>query len=487
MTDVRDTPRGGRPASDDVVLGRYRLVDRVAEAAGTSFWRAYDDRLRRAVGVRFMPLDSPRARILRDAALRASQVTDRRAVPLLDIVEDSPTGQLVIVTEWLVGTPFGDYLASRNGGRLPPREAATLTLEVARFLAAADAAGVEHGRIRPNSVMITDAGEVRVRGLGVDRALYGVEPAGDAALADVHGAGAVLFAGLTGRWPGPEEINRLPGVPTIGQGKVPWPSRVVADVPADLDQITARALRSTSPPKGLSRFGTVAEVATALAATLTEPLRPPAGRRHGRRQRQLVSVTVAVVAIMGLALIGMAMIKGLGGDPLNIARAARPSQTASALPPTSAASTPAGPEIPIVSAVDFDPYGDTKRENPKLVPLAIDAKPETAWTTVRYKAGDLGGKPGVGLLVDLGAPRPVSAVELRLVGNGSDVSLRASDDPTLPPEKFISMAEVTGANSTLTLRVPTAVTTRYLLVWFTQLPPVNGYYQAGIADIRVRG
>jgi len=421
--------------------------------------------------------------MLRDAALRASRVTDRRAVPLLDIIEDSATGQLVIVTAWLVGTPFGDYLASRRGGRLSPREASGIALEVARFLSAADAAGVQHGRIRPNSVMITDSNEVRIRGLGVDRALYGAQPEGDPALADIHGAGAVLFAGLTGRWPGVEMIDRLAGVPTIGQDKIPWPSRVVADVPADLDQIAARALRTTAPPKGFTHFGTVAEVAAALAATLTEPLAFRA-RRHRRHLRQLVSISVAIAAIVGLVILGMSMLQGLGGDPLNVARAARPSLTASAAATTAA---PAGPKIPIVSVVDFDPYGDTKRENPKLVPLAIDGKIATAWTTVRYKAADLGGKAGVGLLVDLGAPCSVSAVALRLVGNGSDISLRATDNPTLPPEKFTSLAEVTGANSTLTLRLPSPVVTRYLLVWFTHLPPVNNFFQAGIAEIQVLG
>ena len=88
---------------------------------------------------------------------------------------------------------------------------------------------------------------------------------------------------------------------------------------------------------------------------------------------------------------------------------------------------------------------------------------------------------------DLGAPRPVSVVELSLVGNGSDVSLRAGDDLAKAPKKWTSMSEVTGAGDSLVLRVPAPVTTRYLLVWFTQLPWADGAYQGGVSNIRVRG
>jgi hypothetical protein len=193
---------------------------------------------------------------------------------------------------------------------------------------------------------------------------------------------------------------------------------------------------------------------------------------------------------VGLAALGVDLIQGAASPPLT---APRKVLTAPAAPSTSAAPTPnqpaAGGEktIPIVSVKDFDPYGDTREENPRQAPNAIDGDPSTAWRTVRYKSADLSGKPGVGLLVDLGAPRPVSVIELALVGNGSDISLRAADTLTKPPEKWTSIKEVTGAGDTLVLRVPVPITTRYLLVWFTQLPWADGAYQGGVSNIRVRG
>ena len=49
------------------------------------------------------------------------------------------------------------------------------------------------------------------------------------------------------------------------------------------------------------------------------------------------------------------------------------------------------------------------------------------------------------------------------------------------------MAEVTGASNTLTLRVPTPVTTRYLLIWLTTIPANGSSYQGGVAEVKVLG
>lgn len=487
MTDTATTRTGGAPCPDDVVLGRYRLVDRVGDTAGTTVWHATDERLARAVSLRFVPLDSPTAPLLRDAAVRASRVSDRRAVAVLDIVEDADSDQLVVVSEWLRGTAFGDYLAARQGEPLPPREAAALALEVAQFLAAAEAVGVTHGRVRPNAIIVTDAGEVRVRGLAVDQALHGAELGIDPALADVHGAGAVLYAGLTGRWPGDLDAEHLPGVPAVNGGRTPWPSRVVADVPGDLDEIAARAVQTTQPPKGLGHFSSVADVEAALAASLVSAPAPPARTSWVRPVVRVTAVVVAALAALGLAGLGVSMIRGLGGSPLVVPRAADPTTPAPTQPTPSTRPTAAGETLlPIVSVRDFDPLGN-KKENPDLAPLAVDDDPVSAWRTVSYKRANLSGKPGVGLLVDLGAPRPVDAVQLRLVGVGTSLRLLATDDPTADVTTFQTLAEVQNAGSLLPLRVPRPVTTRYLVVWITGLPSVDGRFQGGIADLKVMG
>ena len=485
MAGRTTTREGTTPAPDDVVLGRYRLVDKLADTAGTALWRGQDERLRRPVSVRFTPLDHPLAERLHQAALRASHVTDRRTVHVLDAVADTASGSLVVVTEWVTGTSFAEQLAARRGEPLTPREATTMALEVARALEAADREGVTHGHLRPELVMVSDTGDVRVRGLGVEQVMHGVEPGDDAALADVHAVGAILYAGLTGRWPGATGVDGIPGVPLLRGGLTPWPSRVVADVPRHLDEVAARALQTTEPPRPDGHYTSVGEVLAALSASLTGPALAPVVPRR-RTGLRVASVLVAVGCATGLAYLGLQLALGLGGAPLTVART--PVLSSAPTSPTAVPTASTGDSVlPVVSVTDFDPFGSTRQENPKLVPLAVDADPSTAWLTVHYKAADMSGKPGVGLLLDLGAPRPVSAVELRLVGNGTDLSVLATDDPRARIDTFTSLAQVTGAGQSLVLRVPRPVTTRYVVIWLTSLPSADGSYQGGIADVRILG
>ena len=485
MAEETTTRAGTTPTPDDVVLGRYRLVDKVGDTAGTALWRGYDERLRRAVSVRFTPLEHPHASELHQAALAASHVTDRRTVHVLDAVTDATCGCLVVVTEWVAGTSFAEQLVDRGGEPLPARAAATMALEVARALEAAGREGITHGHLRPELVMITDTGDVRVRGLGVEQVLHGVEPGADPVLADVHAVGAMLYAGLTGRWPGPTAVDGIPGVPPLRGGRTPWPSRVVADVPRDLDEIASRALQTCDPPRPGGHFTEVEEVVAALTAALAVPAPAPVAPERRTRLR-IAGVVVALACAAGLAYLGVQLMLGAGGAPLTVSRpAVTPSPTSAS--PSSIGAASAGDQVfPIVSATDYDPFGN-KQENPTLAPLAIDADPTTAWLTVHYKATDMSGKPGVGLVLDLGAPRPVSAVALRLVGNGTDLAVLATDDPTAKFDTFTPMAQVTGAGQALTLRVPRPVTTRYVVVWLTALPAADGSYQGGIADVHVLG
>lgn len=481
----RKQSRAGKvPAPDTRLLDRYRLVDRVGDGAGSSVWHAFDERLKRPVTVRLLPLDDPRSDELRDRAQAAARVFDRRAIPILDVVDDPDTGLLVIISEWVDAATLSEFLLARGEVTMPPVEAATLSLEVARYLAAVHAAGQAHGHLLPDSVMIGEDGEVRIRELGVYLALYGVYPETSPELADVHAAGSVLYATLTNRWPEPETVDGIPGVPMV-ENHAPWPSRVVADVPEPLDQICARALLTTPTPKNLTAFDTVEEVVDELSAIVALPGTSRSPVRPGRTFLRIGSVFVFAAAAVGLAALGISLMLGLGSSPLFVPRAEVATPSPSPKPTVVAPITEKS--VPILAARDVDPYGNNN-ENPDEAPLAFDGDLTTAWHTVVYRQPDMSGKQGVGLLFDLGAARQVSAVQLHLVGSGSDISVGASDDAALAPEKFQVLAQATAAGSELRLRLLKPITTQYILVWFTRLPPSgSGGYQSGIADISILG
>ncbi len=96
------------------------------------------------------------------------------------------------------------------------------------------------------------------------------------------------------------------------------------------------------------------------------------------------------------------------------------------------------------------------------------------------------------MIVDLGEVATVDSVRLTLVGEGTDVELRAApEDQTSAPseaDSFDQVASQSGAGTTVELAPDEPVQTRYLLIWFTSVPEVStDHYRGGIADIEVLG
>jgi hypothetical protein len=188
------------------------------------------------------------------------------------------------------------------------------------------------------------------------------------------------------------------------------------------------------------------------------------------------------VAVILVVLTGGWLVLGMltGGDEV---ATTEPTETpsASSSPTTS---TPPKPRIyRIADARDFDPLGNGE-ENPGRVQYAFDGDKNTAWRTVTYYTKDLG-KPGVGVLFDLGAARSIGAVGLNLVGNGTDLQVLTSNEAGTDPNDFELMAQATEAGESVRLKNPDPVSARYVLVWLTGLPQVDGGWRGGIREIRI--
>ena len=123
------------------------------------------------------------------------------------------------------------------------------------------------------------------------------------------------------------------------------------------------------------------------------------------------------------------------------------------------------------------------------MPNVLDGDTETTWRTRTYlNRPNLGGlKPGVGLVLDLGAVQPVGAVTIRLVGRGTHLELRAANTPGERGADF-DLVHATEGNSQLrTIRLSEPRQTRYLLIWLTSLPRVGqAEYRGEISEIVVR-
>ncbi|WP_432558183.1 hypothetical protein [Granulicoccus sp. GXG6511] len=514
-----------------LLRGRYRLEELLVQRPDTQTWRAIDVLLARPVRVHLLPADQPNDALLA-AAKRAAVATDFRVLRVLDatipadpgVVDESWLGPF-IVCEYAPGQSLEDLLA---GGTLSTLEAAWLVREVADALSGMHARGLHHQRLSPATVVVTTAGHVKIVGFLVEAELVpGHETLRDPEAADVLALGRLLYAALVGRWPG-GSWHGLPAAPTDSAGQIRPLRDVQASVPPSLDQICDRIL-SPSPRDGATRLRTAAEVSAALSRVLgtadaaedleqrvrisvaanadptlvnripqsyapTAHLKPahvdawnaeqtantPVPRTQSTRPRRAVPWRRILAAVVVLAVIGVLTAVGL-----------RLSHWAAPGAPAGTAATGPATQWPVVAAHDFDPEGNGE-EHPNQVSLAFDGDPATSWTTMNYFEAEIGNKTGVGLVFDLGEVRDLSRVELDLDAAGTTVEVRvpaagADGAATSPPGstgewRAVGTAERTPMATTISLVEP--VETRYVLIFFTELPAVGSAFTGGIAEAR---
>ncbi len=460
------------------LAGRYRLVDQVTAGNGWILWKAIDETLARPVSVLTFAAGFPRIREVMTAARAASRLSDPRMAQVFD-VEDAG-GQPYIVLEWVGGDSLTDLLDS---GPLDPALSCSLVFDVARAISGAHALGQAHLRLTPDSLRWTRGSGIKITGLGIDAALAGDSltsaAAHDPAMTDTLAIAGLLYAALTGYWPG-EEPTRLPAAP-FSDGLVCTPRQVSADVSSALDSLITRVLlqRPTRQGPPIQSPGEFADALAVVAppAPLPEPA-PPAppgyGGRGGyggygpdpndpgawalpdrgpggtapyqppsaapgyggpqypgaqytgaqyaapnqgrRRAGGANRVGLAAVLVVVLAVIAVAVWM------LGFRKPGTPTAGSSTQPPSSSSASAAGAALTPVSDTTFNIYGSPagNTENQSTAPNAIDGSMSTAWSTSYYfDHANFGGlKPGTGLLLDMGKEVRLSQVEVLFSAQG---------------------------------------------------------------------
>lgn len=147
---------------------RYELRERRRSGGAGAAWTAYDREDGRTVVVTVLadlataPADAERAE--RAARAAAGLPSHPHLAPAGEVVHDDASGTVFTVTGPPAGRTLEDVLAVDG----PPDAARAVewAAQVCAGLAAAHAAGVVHGRIRPAAVEVGADGAVRVLGLG---------------------------------------------------------------------------------------------------------------------------------------------------------------------------------------------------------------------------------------------------------------------------------------------------------------------------------
>jgi hypothetical protein len=161
-------------------------------------------------------------------------------------------------------------------------------------------------------------------------------------------------------------------------------------------------------------------------------------------------------------------------------------------PAATGSPTPARSARPVTlrpaRAVAFGPAGTGQSDNPQRASLAIDGNPATSWQTDWYTTSHFGNlQAGTGLLLDMGHRVTIATAQITLGSTrGADLQLRAGRSAV--PSALRPVASAANAGGTVRLRLARPVHARYLLIWFTSLPPdPAGTYQAKVYNVRLRG
>ncbi|MEV1048348.1 protein kinase family protein [Streptomyces sp. NPDC049916] len=517
------------PASPDLhsghkIAGRYRLEECVTRLDGFSSWRAVDEKLRRAVGVHLLPAAHPRARSVLAAARSSALLGDPRFVQVLDAVEENDL--VYVVHEWLPDAV--ELTAVLAAGPMEAHDAYQLVSQLSQAMTAAHREGLAHLRLTPGAVLRSSTGQYRIRGLAVNAALRGIT-AERPLRTDTEAIGALLYAALTHRWPYENDAYGLTGLPK-GLGLIA-PDQVRAGVHLGLSELAMRALandgatasRQEPPcttPEELSRA--VAAMPRILAPEPTFAAPPPYQRTtyqqgtYGRpsthpsavaqpvmaappaplqsRTGKVLKWTVSALLIAALGLGSWQLAetlldrRGSTGDPA-------PSQGPSE--PDDGKGQADQKPLTVDSAVEYFPDG--KSQNSGGVALTHDGDPSTFWRSKTFVDGPTLApfKEGVGIMYDLGSEQKVStaSIGLTFAGDHTTIALYAADSLSssapLTSMKKMADTETTGTTAELTTDKP--VSTRYVLVWITDMPrsPANDYsgdgYKQGVTEVEFTG
>lgn len=245
----------------ELLDGRYRVLERIAEGGMAAVYLALDTRLDREVALKVMRPhlaqdDTFRSRFHREAR-SAARLSHPGIVAVYDQGEDD--GHMFLAMEYVPGQTLREVIDTE--GALTPRAALDIMLPVLEALASAHDAGIIHRDIKPENVILREDGAVKVADFGLARAVSSQTVTGSSGMllgtvaylspeqvergiadarSDVYAAGLVLFEMLGGSkaFDGDTAINVA--YQHVHEGAPRLASRA-PDVPDILDELVASA------------------------------------------------------------------------------------------------------------------------------------------------------------------------------------------------------------------------------------------------------
>ncbi|MGU3434085.1 Stk1 family PASTA domain-containing Ser/Thr kinase [Actinomycetes bacterium M1A6_2h] len=279
----------GQSLLGEIVDGRYRVDAPIARGGMSTVYRGLDTRLDRPVAIKIMdPQFAADPAFVQRFEFEARAVARLNHPGLVAVYDHGRDGELAfLVMELVEGGTLRELLRER--GPMPPHAAAAVMQPVLDALAVAHRAGLVHRDVKPENVLISDGGEVKIADFGLVRAVAASTTTSNSVIlgtaaylspeqvtvgkgdarSDVYSAGILLFEVLTGSTPFTGDTSLSIAYQRI-ENDVPPPSSRIAGVPPQFDTLVRHAA-DRNPDARFANADAMAEALRSVSRTLHLP------------------------------------------------------------------------------------------------------------------------------------------------------------------------------------------------------------------------
>ncbi|MCV7412854.1 serine/threonine protein kinase [Mycobacterium florentinum] len=296
-------PGTGDPLDSALLDGRYLVQGKIASGGTSTVYRGLDVRLDRPVALKVM--DSRYAgdsEFMTRFQLEARTVARLKNPGLVAVYDQGLDARHpFLVMELIEGGTLRELLAER--GPMPPHAVVAVLRPLLGGLAAAHRAGLVHRDVKPENVLISDDGDVKIADFGLVRAVAAagitstsvilgtaaylspeqVRDGNAGPRSDVYSAGILTYELMTGRAPFTGDSPLSVAYQRLDHD-VPRPGAVIEGVPTQFDDFVACATARDPAERYADAIEMLADV-EAIAEELDLPdFRVPAPRNSAQHR-----------------------------------------------------------------------------------------------------------------------------------------------------------------------------------------------------------